>query len=115
MGFFKAIGAFFTFLGPVWSFFMSPKKQKERADSEADKAVADRDEKKVNELLDKGLKVVVLAGLFVCGCATRVVVIPADKEVHFLPAGQSYTAPVGGIWLMPPARMQEILRKLNTP
>jgi hypothetical protein len=41
-------------------------------------------------------------------------VIPADKEVKYLSAGDTYVAPEGGTWLVPPARMQDILRKLNT-
>lgn len=48
-----------------------------------------------------------------CGCST-VTVIPADKEVKYLSAGDTYVAPEGGTWLVPPARMQDILRKLNT-
>jgi hypothetical protein len=57
----------------------------------------------------------ILTGLILSGCATRLVVIPSDKEVKFLPAGRSYTSPDGGMWLVPPARMQDILRKLNRP
>ena len=57
----------------------------------------------------------VFASSVLVGCAARVVVIPADKTVHYLPAGQNYVAPNGGMWLVPDARMQEILRKLNRP
>ena len=45
------------------------------------------------------------------GCSTTTV-IPADKQVKFLDVGESYVAPDGGMWLVPPARMQDILRKL---
>lgn len=48
-----------------------------------------------------------------CGCATTTVVIPSDKRVRYLPEGQSVTAPPGGLWIVPPARMQEILRRLT--
>lgn len=51
--------------------------------------------------------------LLLSGCAARMVVIPSDKVVHYLPEGQSYTAPAGGTWIVPPERMQEILRRLN--
>jgi len=50
--------------------------------------------------------------LVICGCST-VTVIPADKEARYLAAGTAYVAPAGGMWLVPPARMQDILRKLN--
>ena len=46
------------------------------------------------------------------GCATRVVVIPADKHVLPLEAGQKFTAPWSG-WWVPDARMQEILHALE--
>lgn len=46
------------------------------------------------------------------GCATRVVVIPADKQVLPLEAGQKFTAPSNG-WWVPEARMQEILHALE--
>ena len=46
------------------------------------------------------------------GCATRVVVIPADKQVLPLEAGQKFTAPSTG-WWVPEARMQEILHALE--
>jgi hypothetical protein len=48
------------------------------------------------------------------GCVTtRVVAIPADREVRFLPEGQTFTAPKGGMWLVPPERMREILYHLE--
>jgi len=50
--------------------------------------------------------------LVICGCST-VTVIPADKEARYLAAGTVYVAPTGGMWLVPPARMQDILRELN--
>ena len=46
------------------------------------------------------------------GCATRVVVIPADREVVPLKAGQNFRAPSTG-WWVPDARMQEILHALE--
>jgi hypothetical protein len=39
----------------VWDLVMSPARRKSRARAEADKAVAEHDEKAVNELLDKNL------------------------------------------------------------
>lgn len=48
-------GAFGVFIR-VWDYFMSPKKQKERADIEVDKAIETHDENKVNEILDRNLK-----------------------------------------------------------
>ena len=47
-----------------------------------------------------------------CGCATRVVVIPADRQVIPLEAGQTFKAPLNG-WWVPDARMQEILHALE--
>jgi len=46
------------------------------------------------------------------GCATRVVVIPADRQVIPLAAGQTFKAPSTG-WWVPDARMQEILHALE--
>jgi hypothetical protein len=46
------------------------------------------------------------------GCATRVVVIPADRQVIPLEAGQTFKAPSTG-WWVPDARMQEILHALE--
>jgi hypothetical protein len=40
------------------------------------------------------------------------VVIPADKQVLPLEAGQKFTAPSNG-WWVPEARMQEILHALE--
>ncbi len=39
----------------LWDWFMSPKRQKRRSDREVDKAIANHDEKKVNEILDRSL------------------------------------------------------------
>lgn len=52
--------------------------------------------------------------LMICcaGCVTRVVVIPSDKAVTLLPKGASYTA-TNDVYLVPPARMQEILHALS--
>lgn len=44
------------------------------------------------------------------GCSTRLVVLPADKTVVRLPAGQAYTPQING-YFVPDARMQEILKK----
>jgi len=46
------------------------------------------------------------------GCATRVVVIPADRQVIPLAAGQTFKAPSTG-WWVPDARMQETLHALE--
>lgn len=42
------------------------------------------------------------------------VVVPADKQVRWLKPGDSVTTE-NGVWLVPDARMQEILRALNKP
>lgn len=47
------------------------------------------------------------------GCAPRVIVIPADRQVMYLKPGDTYTA-TNGAYIVPPARMQEILRALNS-
>lgn len=47
-------------------------------------------------------------------CAPRVVVIPADREIRFAAAGSVVTNAVD-TYLVPPARMQEILRALGAP
>ncbi len=44
------------------------------------------------------------------GCSTRLVVLPADKTVVRMPAGESYTPQNSG-YFVPDARMQEILKK----
>jgi hypothetical protein len=46
-----------------------------------------------------------------CGCATAPVVIPSDEYCRFLKPGQTFTAPIGGTWLVPPARFHEMLHK----
>ena len=46
------------------------------------------------------------------GCAARVVVIPADREVIPLPAGKVFKPSYPG-WFVPDARMQEILQALE--
>jgi hypothetical protein len=43
----------------------------------------------------------------------KIVVIPEDKLVRFLPAGTLFKA-TNDVYLVPPARMQEILRALNS-
>lgn len=49
-----------------------------------------------------------------CQTAPKVVVIPADREIRFLPSGQPLTNH-SDLYLVPPARMQEILRALAQP
>lgn len=39
----------------LWDFFMSPKTRAQRAKAEADKAIANHDEKAVNDLLNRNL------------------------------------------------------------
>ncbi len=49
-----------------------------------------------------------------CGCAREhpaVLVIPADREIQYLPANQWLTNHPS-LYLVPPARMQELLRAL---
>ena len=50
-----------------------------------------------------------------CGCTAHppsVLVIPADREIQFLPSDQPLTHHPN-LYLVPPARMQEILRALS--
>lgn len=51
--------------------------------------------------------------MIVSGCQGRkiLVVIPSDKEISLLRAGQTLTAS-NDVWLVPPARMQEIMHRL---
>ena len=59
------------------------------------------------------VKLAVLVNLLVIlgGCvSTRYAVIPSDKATRYLEVGEVYTAPAGGMWLVPPARMVEITR-----
>lgn len=53
-----------------------------------------------------------LALSLLTGCATKVVVISSDKYVWWAEAGTTLT---NGAWVVPDARMQQILRKLNEP
>lgn len=46
------------------------------------------------------------------GCATRLAVIPADKEAKFLRAGQTFTA-TNDVWLVPPALWLEMNEQLS--
>lgn len=50
--------------------------------------------------------------ILLCGCQTRVVVIPADKTVTRLEAAEPFTPSIPG-WFVPDARMQEILARLG--
>ncbi len=60
--------------------------------------------------------IVILSSLFLLGCATtKIIVIPEDKMVHWLPPHTHYYTTNYGVWLVPDARMQEILRKINSP
>lgn len=43
------------------------------------------------------------------GCATKLTVIPADKQVISMPAGKAFV-PVTDGFFVPQARMQQILR-----
>ncbi|TSA40194.1 hypothetical protein D4Q85_00215 [bacterium] len=61
----------------------------------------------------KALLLVVV--LLFAGCATRVVIVPADREVHYLPEGKSFTAGPGGTWLVPPATFTDMIRNANRP
>jgi hypothetical protein len=54
--------------------------------------------------------IVCLTMLSSAGCSTRLVVLPADKAVVRMPAGQPFTFTHDG-WFVPDARMQEILKK----
>lgn len=47
-----------------------------------------------------------------CRTAPKVVVIPADQAVGFAPAGNQLTV-TNDVYLVPPARMQWILRQLS--
>ena len=49
--------------------------------------------------------------ILLTGCKTYTV-IPADKEVQPIAAGQSFVAPVSG-WFVPDSRMLDILNKLE--
>ena len=55
-----------------------------------------------------------MCGWLICStsCQTRVVVLPSDLTVVRLPAGQPYTPAAPG-WLVPDARMQQILEQLS--
>jgi len=46
------------------------------------------------------------------GCATKVVIVPADREVIRLRASEAYTPRVNG-WFVPEARMREMLLQLR--
>jgi hypothetical protein len=48
------------------------------------------------------------------GCLKpRVIAIPADKIVSRIEPGESYTATNHAVWIVPDARMQEILTELE--
>jgi hypothetical protein len=54
---------------------------------------------------------------WLCGCvhpSPQVLVIPSDRAIRFLPADNPLTNHPD-LYLVPPARMQEILRALSTP
>jgi len=40
----------------IWDWWFNPKKQKQRSDAEADKAIAKHDNKATNKILDDGLR-----------------------------------------------------------
>jgi hypothetical protein len=55
--------------------------------------------------------------VWIAGCTlrpARVVVIPSDRQIQFLPANQPLDRHPD-LYLVPPARMQEILQALNPP
>lgn len=54
------------------------------------------------------------AFLLTTGCAPRILVIPSDRQIGFLPSGGSITA-TNDLYLVPPARMKEILDALRSP
>lgn len=58
------------------------------------------------------LMVSILVWMTSCS-ATRIKVIPADKAVLRLEVGRSYTATNWAVWIVPDARMQEILEALE--
>lgn len=53
----------------------------------------------------------ILTASYTSGCRAPIVLIPSDKTVSLLKAGQSFTAS-NDVYLVPPARLQEILHKL---
>lgn len=55
MGLVKLLGIIGGAFNRLWDFFMSPRKQKERADREADKPIVTHDPKTANEILDRKL------------------------------------------------------------
>lgn len=57
------------------------------------------------------LSILVSLGIL-SGCKTRLVVIPADREVTRLPAAVEFTPAIPG-YFVPDARMLEILTELN--
>ena len=69
-------------------------------------------ESPVPSLISIGL--LMMAFLTGCQTAPKVVVIPADREIRFLRTGQVLTNQ-SDVYLVPPARMQEILRALAQP
>ena len=51
--------------------------------------------------------------LLCVGCtATKVMVIPSDKEVHRMEQNKNYTFPING-WFVPDARMLEMMHQLE--
>lgn len=51
--------------------------------------------------------------ILLTGCRPRLVVIPSDREIKFLSRGQTITATNSDLYLVPPARMKEILDRLS--
>lgn len=52
----KGFGAIFDLIVRLWDWWFRPGAAKRRADQTSDKAVAEGDEKKVNEILDDDLR-----------------------------------------------------------
>lgn len=46
------------------------------------------------------------------GCRTRLVVLPSDRTIQFLPKGETFTA-TNDTYLVPPALMRDLVRTLN--
>lgn len=59
----------------------------------------------------KSIAALLLLSTVAMTCRPQVIIIPADKAIGYLAPGQSYQA-TNGIYLVPPARMQDFLRAL---
>lgn len=59
------------------------------------------------------MTLILLCATVCCACKTRVVALPADKLVTMLQPGERFTNGQSSIYLVPQARMQEILQALG--